>query len=132
MRLVSVELCQDLLIIKHLKKEMGERKLPSNLIIMHHRGTKSFVEGLQFPKGDHQDGKQLYWEEAGEGKQLPELVYHNIFQAMLGLARANLEDKFQYTRYDLEDIVEETPDNAPYQHGHGKTVNIFGFKFHHK
>lgn len=108
---------------------MEGKHIPNNMVIMWHRGTKSFIQGLQFPKGSHGRSDQIFWKEANERGQLPEEAYKLAFQVMMGLAQDNPQDKFQYTRYDNEFLVEENENNRPFRLGEGKTIHIFGYEY---
>ena len=100
---------------------------PKNLHVVWERGDKSFVEVLKNHK------KQIAYKEGDEGQQLPEQAFAFVFQIALGLARANPNDLFLFTRYDLESATKETSNNKPHKMGlmgvRKKTIYMFGMKF---
>ena len=97
-------------------------ELPLNLMVVWHTGTKSFCEIIKNHK------KQVEWQEASPGEQLPDQIFARMFQTAIGLANASPEALFNYTRYDQEKLVPQNPNNRPFRGSMLKTINIFKYK----
>ena len=100
--------------------------LPANLKVVWGRGSKSFVEVLRNSKA------QIIYDEAPEGQQLPDKTFRNIFFIALGLAKREVQNTIQYTRYDQEEIVPEDENNRAFSQEESvggvmkKTIHIEG------
>lgn len=71
------------------------------------------------------------------GIQLPDEVFYRYFQAMLGLARVNLDTLYHYIRLDCSQVVPENENNRPFiletspryfKGAENKTIHIFGYE----
>jgi hypothetical protein len=101
-------------------------EIPKNLRFTWHRGSKSFVEINQFKNGKI---PLIEYHEANEGEQLPEEIFATVFQTALGLAKMKPKERYQYVRYDNENIVPENDNNAPFRDENGmvKVIEYLGY-----
>ena len=94
----------------HLMSEL--RKLPTNMTVTWHSGTKSFAEIYSNPL---HTGKQRVddWKEAPPGQQLSEEVMRLLFYKAIDLANQWPDRHVGYVRYDIEGTA-ETENNRPF------------------
>lgn len=99
-------------------------RLPPNVELVHHLGSRAYYETFQ-RSADLQKIHRI--EEltmfAKFGTQPEEDIFLEAFERVKELCRANPDERYLHIRHDLEGAVEETWHNAPFR-------NIVGHSAH--
>jgi len=103
------------------------KRLPINLTLTWHSGTKSFAEIYSNPL---HTGKQRIdeWREAPRGEQLGEDVMKLLFYKAIDLANKWPDRHVGFVRYDI-DSLPETPNNAPFRGDMVKEIVYDGYVY---
>lgn len=91
------------------------RPIPTNMIMTHHCGSKSFVEIYSNPLGKGKFRTEA-WQEAPQGEQISEEVCRLLFYKAIELAHKWPDRRIGYVRYDIEGTA-ETENNRPFRDG---------------
>jgi hypothetical protein len=108
------------------------KELPSNMTLVHHRGSRSFVDTFyRDVKDGFANGHEhcLIRKIASDGEQLSEEDFKTAFDIAITFAQAHLGvAQVNYARYDLESKVKENSNNEPYRIGKNKTIRMYNYE----